>query len=214
VKRIFLVDNHPVSRLGLATLIGRQPDLEICGEFERAREAVRAIFEFKPDLTVTDISLPDMNGLELIKELQALCPDLPVLAFSVHDEMLYAERVIKAGGRGYLMKNAPLDQIQTAIHETLRGNIYLSHAVSNHLLRSLANNGNRSVHPELEVLTDRELEIFELIGKGRSTHDVAEQLCICLRTVEAHRTHIREKLRLPTASDVIRHAVLWVEAQS
>lgn len=210
--RLFLVDHHPIVRMGLAALIADHPRLELCGETRSGREALHLIGSARPSLVIADIALPDMNGLELVKELQVLHPQLPILIFSAHDEMLYAERVIKAGGRGYLPKHADFETIEHAIMHTAAGNVFLSQTMANQLLRSIAINGHRPENPKLESLSDRELEVYELIGRGKSTHEIADQLCICVRTVEAHRTHIREKLKLANAADVIRNAVLWVES--
>ncbi|MEX2579909.1 MAG: response regulator transcription factor [Verrucomicrobiales bacterium] len=214
MHRVYLIDQHPVVRLGLAALMKDSSNFEICGECDSARKALQIVPDVRPGLVVTNIMLPDMNGLELIKELQALCPDVPVLVFSDRDEMLYAERVVKAGGKGYISKEASPEAIVEAMSQTAKGNIFLTAAVTNHLLLSLSGNGNRNRRRNLEQLSDRELEVYELIGRGKGTHDIADQLCICIRTVEAHRTHIREKLGLPNAADVIRHAVMWVEAKT
>jgi DNA-binding NarL/FixJ family response regulator len=193
-------------------MLEARPGFEICAEFSAAREAIDAIPGLNPDLVVTEIALPDISGLELIKELQARCSGVRVLVFSAQDEMLYAERVIRAGGCGYLMKHTAVAVTVRAIEHVLGGNVHLSQKMSNHMLGSLAGNGHSRPMPHLNLLTDRELEVFDLIGRGRNTHEISDQLCICLRTVEAHRTHIREKLQLGTAADVIRHAVLWVES--
>lgn len=213
MNRIYLVDHHPIVRFGLTVLIGAEKNLVVCAETDSARHALSEIPRVRPDLVILEMALPDMSGLELMKELQALVPELPLLAFSDHDEMLYAERAIKAGALGYVRKTAPNATILDAIRQTLAGNVFFNQTVTNHLLRSMAGrtNGHREI--KLEALTDREIEVFELIGLGKSTHTIADQLCICLRTVEAHRTHIREKLALTTAAEVIRHAVMWVESE-
>lgn len=209
--RIFLIDSHPLLRLGLRTLFAGQPDMEVCGETEVAREALAFLSELRPDLVVADIALPGMSGLELIRELQALCPQLPVMVFSDHDEALYAERVIKAGGRGFVPKSAAEDVVLDAVRQITSGRIYLTRAMTDRLLRSMAV-GGRNGNSHLEVLSDRELEVFELIGRGKGTHDIADLLCISIHTVETHRTNAREKLQLPNVADLIRHAVMWVES--
>lgn len=212
MHRIFLVDPHPVLRLGFATLVDGQNDMEVCGETDSGREVVRRIPDSKPDLIVAEIALPDMSGLELIRELHVICPALPVLIYSNHDEMLYAERVIRSGGRGFVSKFVTPDAVVEALLQTANGGIFLSREMTDHLLRSIAAGGNRPMHTELVALSDRELEVFGLIGRGKGTQDIAEQLSISIHTVETHRARIREKLRLPNAAEIIRHAVLWVES--
>jgi DNA-binding NarL/FixJ family response regulator len=212
MHRVFLIDSNPLLRLGLVTLIDLQTDMKVCGEAESGREALRVILNSKPDLVVADIALPGVSGLEFIRELQVICPELPVLIYSDHDEMLYAERVIRAGGRGYVLKSMAPGTVIDAIRQTAGGGIYLSRSMTDHMLRSIAGNGNRSVNSELMVLSDRELEVFELIGRGKGTQDIADQLCISIHTVETHRARIREKLKLSNAADIIRHAVMWVES--
>lgn len=213
MKNIFLVDDHPMLREGLLRLIEQKPDCQICGEAETSAEAMEAIPRLNPDLVVMDISLPDKSGLELLKDLQAIVPGLTVLVFSMHDEMLYAERVVRAGAKGYLMKGAPNDRLSTAIDRVLNGGLYLSSRVSNHILNGLSSSRSNGQLGQvgLERLTDRELEIFELIGRGKSSGQIAEQLFISPRTVDAHRCNIKSKLGLPDAPALMREAVLWVE---
>jgi DNA-binding NarL/FixJ family response regulator len=208
--RILLVDDHPMLRGGLSRLIEKMPDCQVCGESANAAGAMEMIPRLSPTLVILDISLPDRNGLELLKDLRLLYPDLPVLVFSMHDEMLYAERVIRAGARGYLMKGADAEKLSEAIECVLAGERYLSRKVSSHLLATLS--GNRTTNKlRLERLTDRELEIFELIGRGGTNSQIAEKLHISPKTVDAHRSNMKTKLDLPDASGLMREAVLWVE---
>tara|TARA_R110002096_G_scaffold164099_11_gene331813 strand:- start:1116 stop:1775 length:660 start_codon:yes stop_codon:yes gene_type:complete len=209
-KQIFIVDDHAVVRYGLSALIGAQSDMEICGMAGSASEALDLVRKLKtmPDLVVSDLTLPDHNGLELIKDLKALDPKLPVLMMSMHDELLYAERVLKAGGRGYLMKEHS-ENVVPAIRQILRGTPYVSPAVTSHFLESLAGGESQHYSFPLKRLTDRELEVFELIGQGKATEHISTQLNISPRTVDAHRTHIREKLGLADSSAVLRYAVRW-----
>jgi DNA-binding NarL/FixJ family response regulator len=213
MKRIFLVDDHPMLREGMLRLIEQQPDWQVCGEARTSSEALDAIPKLAPDLVMMDISMPDKSGLELIKDLQAVVPGLRVLVFSMHDEMLYAERVIRAGAKGYIMKGAPTDKLTTAMECVLAGGLYLSSRVSNHILKSLS--GKRLTgevgQVGIERLTDRELEIFELIGRGKTNAQIADQLNISSRTVDAHRCNMRTKLALRDAPTLMREAVLWVE---
>ena len=209
-RRIFIVDDHPMLREGLIRLIQERQQWSVCGESTTSSEALDLIPALQPDLVMMDISLPDKSGLELVKDLQALCPHLKVLVFSMHDEMLYAERVMRAGAKGYLMKGAPAEDLAEAIESVLGGGLYLSSRVSNHILKSLSHKQPLG-QQRLEKLTDRELEVFELIGLGKTNSQIAEQLHISTRTVDAHRWNIKTKLALPDAPALMREAVLWVE---
>ena len=207
-KQIFIVDDHAVVRHGLSSLINDQPDMEVCGMAGSASEALDLVEKSPPDLVVSDLTLPDRNGLELIKDLKALAPDLPILMMSMHDELLYAERVLKAGGRGYLMKEQS-ENVVPAIRQILRGEPYVSAAVTTHFLEAIAGGDTQHYSFPLKRLTDRELEVFELIGQGKATDEISTQLNISPRTVDAHRTHIREKLGLADSNAVLRYAVRW-----
>ena len=210
MKRIFLVDDHPMLREGLQRLIEQHPGWQVCGESDTAAGGLEAILRLAPDLVITDISLPDKNGLELIKDLQALSPTIPFLVFSMHDEMLYAERAMRAGAKGYLMKGTTTDALAEAIASILGGGVSLSRRVSDHILQHLS--GIRSpAKSGLQSLTDRELEIFELIGSGKSSTQISDQLHISPKTVDAHRANIRAKLALADGSSLLRESVLWVE---
>jgi DNA-binding NarL/FixJ family response regulator len=210
LKRIFLVDDHPMMQEGLARLLGQAEGWEICGCATNSAEAMERVLKLRPDLVTLDISLPDKNGLELIKDLLARIPDLKILVFSMHDEMLYAERVVRAGAKGYLMKDEPTEKLIRAIETIIANGIYLSPRVSNHLLRTLSGGKGRG-QVGLSRLSDRELEVFELIGLGRTNSQISDMLNISPRTVDAHRTHIKTKLGLPDASALMREAVLWIE---
>lgn len=205
-----MVDDHPMLREGLQRLIEQRPDRQVCGESDSACSALEAIVRLAPDLVMTDISLPDKNGLELIKDLQALTPSIPILVFSMHDEMLYAERAMRAGAKGYLMKGTMVDALADAMESVLAGGVYLSRRVSDHILQNLS--GSRTpAKTGLKSLTDRELEIFELIGSGKSSAQISDQLHISQKTVDAHRSNIRGKLALADGSALMREAILWVE---
>lgn len=211
MKRIFLVDDHPISRDGIAGLIDRQDDLEVCGEAGSTAEALELIPELKPDLVLTDINLPDRSGLELLKDTRALDPDQLFLMLSMHDETVYAERVLRAGGRGYLMKETKPANLVKAIRSVLNGGIYLSEAMSARLLEMMSgNNGKVSLSP-FERLSDREFEVFQLIGEGKVGRAIAEQMNISPRTVDAHRSHIKEKLHFDSGAELTCYAVKWVE---
>lgn len=198
-------------REGMSHLVEGKAGYQVCGEAANAAEAIDAIPALKPDLAILDLSLPDKSGLELIKDIQALCPEIPILVFSMHDELLYAERVIRAGGKGYLVKGSSAEDLVEAINMVMDGGIYLSPKVSSHILKGLSGPRKRDQRSRLERLSDRELEVFALIGRGKSTSQIAEQLHISPRTVDAHRCHIRAKLGLPDSPSLVREAVLWVE---
>lgn len=206
------MDDHPVVREGLAQQINREPDLKVCGEASTASQALDAAQRAKPDLVLADINLPGRSGLELIRALKVVSPQLPVLVLSMHDEALFAERVLRAGGRGYVSKQMGPEKLAEAIRRVLHGEIYVSETVSTRLLDGLAGGHSGRVPSPLETLTDRELEVFTLIGKAKETKEIARSLHMSAKTVEAHRGAIKKKLNLKTGPELTRHAVLWVEA--
>ena len=211
-KRILLVDDHPLMRRGQADLLSREQDLMVCGEAGTAREAMEAIAKLNPDLVLVDMSLPDKDGLELIKDIQALRPGLPVLAMSMQDESLYAARVLRAGGRGYVMKSEGMNLV-AAIHTVLNGQIAVSPQMSAKILESLAApSGKAGGGPEAK-LSDRELEVLRLYGEGWSTEEIANRLHLSPKTVDVHRAHIKEKLGLKTTPEFQRFAIRWMASQ-
>ena len=212
IRKILLVDDHPLMTEGLRQLLASQPGLSICGMAGSAQQAIALVESTRPDLLITDLTLPGRNGLELIKDLNSTHPELPIIVLSMHDELLYAERVLRAGGRGYVTKNSPTERIIEAIHCVLGGGVFASAAVTKHLLQAMLP-GKSPAKPcfPLERLTDREIEVFELIGHAKSNHDISSQLGISPRTVDVHRAHIREKLGLEDGSALTRHAIRWVE---
>jgi DNA-binding NarL/FixJ family response regulator len=212
-KRILIVDDHPMMRQGLGQLIGAESDLTICGEAENAENALDAINSLKPDLVLADISLPGKNGLELIKDFQAIQPGLPVLVISMHDESLYAERVLRAGGRGYIMKQEGGKKLMQAIRQVLAGKIYVSEKMSAEILELFSGRRPGTESSPVEKLTDREFEVFQLIGQGKGTREIAAKLHLSVKTVEVHRANIKGKLKLKSASELIRFAVRWSESQ-
>ena len=212
-RTVFVVDDHPVVRWGYISLINLEPDLEVCGEADTAFEALDKIPEANPDLAIVDISLEGMNGIELTKQLQALHPDLPVLIVSMHDEVLYGDRALRAGARGYIMKREVRTKIVKAIRRLLRGGTYLSDQMSARLLNQYQG-GRFDERSPLERLSDRELEVFELYGRGYSTREIAEALFISRKTVESHRNRIKDKLGLESTSQFVQHAVQWVQSQN
>jgi DNA-binding NarL/FixJ family response regulator len=212
-KRILLVDDHPFMRVGLASLIDRQPDMSVCGEAGNPAEAFKELPKCKPDLVLTDLTMPGRSGLEFIKDLKAAEPNLAILVISMHDEVVHAERALRAGARGYIMKEAGGENLLTAIRQVLRGEMYVSPRMSARFLENMSGAKPRGSTSPIEKLTDREFEIFQLIGQGKSTRDIAGQLHLSTKTVDVHRSHIKEKLDLKDVTALIRHAVRWVETQ-
>ena len=213
-KKILLVDDHPLMRRGQADLLNREPDFAVCGEAGTAREAMEAIAKLKPNLILVDMALPDKDGLELIKDIQALHPGLPVLAMSMQDESLYAARVLRAGGRGYIMKADAPERLAAAIRTVLSGQIAVSPNMAAKILESAtAPSGKIGGGPEAR-LTDRELEVMKLYGEGWVTEEIANRLHLSPKTVDVHRVHIKEKLDLKTTPEFQRFAIRWVASQS
>jgi DNA-binding NarL/FixJ family response regulator len=211
-KRVFILDDHPMMRQGLCQLIEAEPDLSVCGEAETAGKALEAIAALNPDLVLADISLPDKNGLELIKDIQSVAPSLPVLVISMHDESLYAERVLRAGGRGYIMKQEGGKKLMQAIRQVLSGQIYVSEKMSAKILEIFSGHRAEAESSPVGKLTDREFEVFQLIGQGKSTKEIAAGLHLSAKTVEVHRINIKQKLQIRSAPELIRYAVRWIES--
>lgn len=213
--RVFLVDDHPVMREGYASLIAFEPDFEVCGEAGSAEEAVQRISEVRPDASVIDLSLPGGSGLELIKQLHAFGAGGAMLVVSAHDETLYAERALRAGALGYLMKQESARNVVDALRTVLRGDLYTSEDIRRRLVRrqvrAEAENAQGAHLPVVRSLTDRELEVFEHFGHGRSTREIADLLHLSPKTIESHRVNIKQKLGVANASEMVRHAVLWVQ---
>ncbi|MBP7141735.1 MAG: response regulator transcription factor [Opitutaceae bacterium] len=211
-RRILLVDDHPFMRAGLAQLIDRQPDLAVCGEAGNPAEALRALPALKPDLVLTDLTMPGRGGLEFIKDMLAAAPSLAVLVVSMHDEIVYAERALRAGARGYVMKEAGGDKLLAAIRQVLDGEVHVSPRITARILDALSGTRPRGSTSPIQKLTDREFEIFQLIGHGKSTREIAAQLHLSSKTIDVHRSHIKEKLGLKDVTSLVRHAVRWVES--
>lgn len=212
-RRLLIVDDHPFMRAGLAQLIDRQPDMRVAWEAGSPAEALQLLEKELPDLVLSDITMPGRSGAEFIKDLHALRPGLPVLVISMHDESIYAERMLRAGARGYIMKEAGGEALLTAVRQVLAGQIYLSAKLSARLLENLTGGKPRGSNSPIAKLTDREFEIFQMIGQGRSTHDIAAQLHLSTKTVDVHRANIKGKLGITDGTALVRHAVRWVETQ-
>jgi DNA-binding NarL/FixJ family response regulator len=209
-KKVFIVDDHPVFRGGLVRIVSQVPNLVVCGEAETAAQAFEGISRLNPDLILMDISLPGKSGLELMQDVHASKPDLPVLIISMHDELLYAERALRAGARGYIMKQESPDEMLAAITKVLNGQVYASARTAATILDSLSRPRSAVSSSVLGKLTNRELEILRLIGRGKDTHQIAADLHISIKTVDTHRAHLREKLELKSTTELIHYAVRWV----
>jgi DNA-binding NarL/FixJ family response regulator len=207
--RLMLVDDHPIVRHGLAQMIAREPDMEVCGEASNAGEALQLIASSQPDLVIVDLTLQDGDGIELIKDIKARHEPIKMLVSSMHDETLYAERALRAGAAGYINKAASREQVTGAIRQVLKGNIYLSDNISSRLLQRVVDKNDDVAHSPVEKLSDRELAVFEMIGQGLSTRQIAEKLHLSVKTIETYREHIKTKLSLSKSSELVRHAVRW-----
>jgi len=206
--RVFIVDDHPMMRFGLTKFLAQEEGLLICGQAGNSKQALRLIPQLRPDLVVVDISLPDQDGMELIKRIRALMPQVKMVVHSMHDERIYAGRALRAGAQGYVMKQEGGDQLLTAIDQVLKGHTYLSARMSSSLGRRSHAKRNNGLQP----LTDREMEILCLIGRGLSNKEIARQLSLSIKTVDAHREHIKKKMGLKTSIDLNLFAVRWVES--
>lgn len=211
--KVLVLDDHPMMRQGLAQLINNETDLKVCCEAGTAQEAFECIERGHPNLVLADISLPDRNGLEFIKDLQSRHPELPVLVISMHDESLYAERVLKSGGRGYIMKQEGGKKIMEAIRRVLSGQIYVSEKMASKILEIFSGRRAEALSSPIENLTDREFEIFQMIGQGYDTREIAQRLFLSNKTVEVHRANIRQKLNLRSSAELVRYAIRWIEAE-
>ncbi|MFZ0201676.1 MAG: response regulator transcription factor [Candidatus Sulfotelmatobacter sp.] len=208
-KAVFLVDDHPIVRQGLTLLINREPDLTVCGEAEEMHSALSAILAVKPDILIVDISLNGPDGLELLKNVRLSSPRLPVLILSMHDESIYAERALRAGANGYIMKQEATEKVLVALRRILSGEIYVSDRITNSMLQHYVRGANPAEHSSIAELTDRELEVFRLIGEGHGTRQIADTLHLSVKTVESYQAHIKEKLSLRSARELVQHAIEW-----
>ena len=211
-KRVLIVDDHPIFRAGLTSLVNLEAELTVCGEANDAAQAMQAVEKLHPDLVLLDMSLPGKGGLELLKDIRAIAPQMPVLIISMHDETLYAERVIKAGGRGYIMKQEGPEKIVQAIRKVLGGSISVSERIAAQILDAMSGSkGGTST--SVSTLTDREFEVYRLLGQGKEPHEIARTLHLSIKTVDTHRAHIRQKLGLRNATELIHHATRWTAEQ-
>ncbi len=209
MKRIIIVDDHPIVREGFAKLINSEKNFEVVGKAEDASEALELIQKLKPDVAMVDLSLKNSNGIELIKDLQALCPEVKVLVVSLHDEEIYAERVLRAGARGFIMKAEAVDDIITAVGKVAGGEIYLSSKMQSKMIENLAYGGRKDKVDPIDILSDREFEVFQMIGNGLKTKSIAEQLNLSVKTIETYKSHLKIKLNLNDGIELIQRAVEW-----
>jgi len=212
-RKVLIVDDHPIVRQGLTDLINQEKDLRVCGQAEDAYQAMDAIKALNPHMVIVDISLRESSGVELIKDIKVRYPNLPVLTLSMHDESLYAERALRAGAKGYIMKQEATEKVIMAIRKILNGEIYVSDKMATKMVCQLV--GRTEISTSLEErLSDRELEVFHLIGKGYGTRQISERLHLSIKTIETYRAHIKEKLSLANAAELLQHAIQWVSSQN
>jgi len=211
--QVLIVDDHPVVRDGLTTIINHEQDLNVCGEADDAYQALKAVIDLEPDIIIVDISLKNSDGIELTKSIKAGHSKLPIIVLSVHDESVYAERALLAGAKAYLMKDAASENIVKAIRTVLSGDIYVSDTISNKLLHRIAGNKAAATKTPIENLTDREFEIFRLISEGYKASQIARQLHLSIKTIETYRSRIKEKLNLANASELLQYSIKWAKSQ-
>ena len=209
--QVLIVDDHPVIRDGLVTIVNHEQDFNVCGQADDAPEALKVIAELKPDVAVVDISLKSSNGIELTKSIKARYPKLSVIVLSLHDESIYAERALRAGARAYLMKEAVSENIVKAIRAVLSGEIYVSDKISRKLLRKISGDKDDAAKTPTDTLSDRELETFRLIGEGYKASQIARRLHLSVKTIETYRGRIRQKLDLTDAGELLRYAIKWAK---
>ena len=209
---ILIVDDHPIVRQGLVLLINQEKDLEVCGQAEDAHEAMQAIRQLSPDMVIVDLSLKDTSGMELIKDLKIQHPDLPVLTLSMYDEAVYGERALRAGARGYVMKQEATGKVVTAIRRVLAGEVYVSDGMAAKMVSKFVGGAARRASSPADALSDRELEVFRMIGEGFGTREMADKLHLSIKTIETYRAHIKDKLGLEDANELLRTAIRWVNA--
>ena len=213
-KRVLLVDDHPIVRQGLKGILCQAPDLMVCGEAETIFDALKAIERLRPDVVVVDISLKGESGVDLIKDIRIRYPALSVLALSMHDEAIYAERVLRAGARGYLTKEEAPESVLKALRTVLAGQVFLSDRMSAKMLSKMSGHKSQASVLPIDRLSDRELQIFELIGKGVNTRAIADTLHLSIKTVESHRANIKEKLQIDNTTELLQHAIHWLQGRA
>ncbi|MBN1918080.1 MAG: response regulator transcription factor [Verrucomicrobia bacterium] len=214
IRRILIVDDHAVVRRGLVDLVNQEPGLEVCAEAGGAAAAIKAVEKHNPDAAIIDISLGDTSGLELIKQLKVLRPQMRTLVLSMHEEELYCERALHAGAHGYVMKDRPPEQIIRALRSVLNDRLYVSDRMSARLIEKVAGTTKAADVPLTSTLSDRELEVFELLGRGQTTGEIADTLHLSVKTVQSHRENLKRKLKLHNSTELLQRAILWWQEQS
>ncbi|HOW99122.1 MAG TPA: response regulator transcription factor [Deltaproteobacteria bacterium] len=209
--KILIVDDHPILRKGLAMVINQEQDLVVAGEAEDAQTALKMIDSVKPDLAIVDLSLPGIDGIELIKTMKLKHKDLPSLVVSMHDESIYAERALRAGARGYIMKQEAVEKVLVAIRRVVKGEIFVSDKITTKMLETLILSDDKKVSSPVDLLSNRELTVFRLIGQGFKTSQIASELHLSVKTVESYRSHIKDKLKLDTGTDLMKYAIQWMQ---
>jgi len=212
--KILIVDDHPIVRQGLAELINHETDIMVCGQAEDILEAKKTIKASKPDVVIVDIMLKESSGLELIKDIKTQYPDLAILALSMHDEFLYAERALRAGARGYIMKAAATENVITAIRKIIDGQIYVSDRMAAKMVSKLVGGGHETGESAIDALSDRELEVFRLLGQGHGTRQIADRLHLSIKTIETYRAHIKNKLNFSDSAEMLQYAIQWANSQN
>jgi DNA-binding NarL/FixJ family response regulator len=212
--RVLIVDDHPLTRAGLVYMINQEPDLIVCGEAENAAQTLNLLGSSQPDLLLLDLTLPGKSGLELIKDVKAMYPELPILVISMQDESLYVDRVLRAGARGYITKHEKSEKLMGAVRQVLRGKIYVSEHMSAHILEMFSGGHKTSERSAIEQLSDREFEVFELLGAGLSAHEIGKKLHLSAKTVDAHRANIKKKVKIKSGSELISYAARWIANQA
>jgi DNA-binding NarL/FixJ family response regulator len=211
--RVLIVDDHPITRQGMKALINMQLNLEVCGETDTAAHALQLVSELQPDLVIIDVSLKTTNGIELTKNIKAMSPNVPLLVVSMHDEALFAERALRAGAMGYVMKQEAGEKVATAIQHLLRGDIFLSTKMQEKMLHRFMNKRNEPMVFTMDTLSDREMEVFQLIGNGYSTRQIAQKLNLSSKTIDSYREHLKLKLNLASGAELVRHAIQWARTE-
>lgn len=210
-QKVLIVDDHPILRKGLAMLINQEPDLVVIAEADNAQKALEMIDKHKPDMLIVDISLPGIDGIELIKTVKLRFRNLPSLVVSMHDETLFAERALRAGARGYIMKQEALERVLVAIRRILAGEIFVSDKITTNMLEKLVSVDGKATSSSVDLLSNRELTVFRMIGQGIKTSQIAEKLHLSVKTIESYRSHIKEKLKLNDGTDLLKYAIQWVQ---
>jgi DNA-binding NarL/FixJ family response regulator len=212
-RNVFIVDDHPIVRQGLAQLIEQEPDLQVCGEAADVREARAALSRMRPDIVILDLSLRDSDGLELIKDIRNKYEGVPVLVLSMHDENIYAERLLSSGANGYIMKQAAGEQLITALRRVLSGGVYVSERIGASMIERLAVSGRKHAMDPIARLSNREIQVLNLIGRGKTTREIAQDLNLSIKTIESHRQRIKKKLSLDTSPRLVQFAINWYAGQ-